>query len=363
MGSCFEIPPIDSWSESEVSDIDLVYNPQSASETPDNLNSKSPLKFDRYVKRVDTWENGYEAFKEHNNSELKPGVRSQPAPRLERSRDYLHYGRKQPVKPTPAGLIRNVPVSMDQSEGDSQIYYAPGMPRKAENTKHSSSGVAPFAPVSSKSPRTSLCRRGNPRRQEKTNSGPIWPVTPSRKRSFPPLVLETDLHIPPVFTWPIEDNPEVNDESMLDRLGNFEHQSNGKNFISAEVNKNGMEDEKKTLGDVTHDIHQELSRPPHSKLFHDPILYAGSVSASLEQVEIVTKGLFGLSLSEMIMPSTDPFSKMDTSWRSRLKKMARLLLRLFNFFIPLTFSCEVANKYWGAYCSMMHVSSRLSFLL
>ncbi|KAJ5273796.1 hypothetical protein N7478_008921 [Penicillium angulare] len=221
---------------------------------------------------------------------------------------------------------------------ESNIYYDPAAPAAAPR----SDGVP------SESSAQKVQTEEEPRSiQRATTFGSLLdgPSTSSDEKKT-----ELSLEFPSVFTWSTRKKPVIGEEptsGAVPDLADISPLPAGEiKEASVPINVNWNENENEdTIRDVSSHIHRQLLEEGAET--SRAIYKAATISSHSEvdqairqELKILLPGLIATG-RQLKAPTDDPW------WEKSMKDSIGSMCRLLNFFMPLEFSCDVANRFWG----------------
>jgi hypothetical protein len=272
---------------------------------------------------------------------------------------------KYPIPPS-SGVVVNKLSHREKkppyADTTSDIYFTP---RNTETSEHKSTGSF-LHNEDGTEPRTkTLDDEGIHVRSVKETAVPSKPQE-SDARSASLIAGDVKLHVPPVFTWAVGKRTETpehleGDSSSEDTKSIERDDKADANYTAAEeqyVMADPSREEEETLDNVSNHINSQLlgMRPRD-----ESVIYKNTTTASLFDVEKMVKDVMKTTVLALMNRSAleEPETDSDTpAWHRDMKEAASILFKLFDYFIPLAYPCDVADKFWGAIQEMFTVGTR-----
>ncbi|KAK2735190.1 hypothetical protein FQN57_001330 [Myotisia sp. PD_48] len=171
---------------------------------------------------------------------------------------------------------------------------------------------------------------------------------------------EIKLSIPPVFTWGIEDDSVSTDTPIEHQCRSGGVSGNSGNIVGG--NQDGgmtpAEAGDESIKQVFNRIHDVLVG---AEQYRNIKYYTTAREGSYSKVEEAFERLFHTPLQSLLAPGlVGSCTATDlNTWQDALRFVVSGMSKLFGFFVPLTYSSEVSNKYWGALQDLLTIIPKI----
>ncbi|KAI9368695.1 hypothetical protein BJX61DRAFT_203959 [Aspergillus egyptiacus] len=169
---------------------------------------------------------------------------------------------------------------------------------------------------------------------------------------------EINLEFPPVFTWPVATRRQIDDSTKSSSAEKTDQGPRAKGIgqSSNEVT-NVLNVQEETIKHVSSHINKQLLEAEGES---GRIIYNEGTTMSYFDADKAVKHQWAVSLPALIATmghTQEPVAVPP--WEMTLREVVAGLCRLFNFFVPLAYPCEVGDKFWGAICDLITVIPRM----
>lgn len=270
---------------------------------------------------------------------------------------------KYPLPPSSGVVVNKAERKSPYAYDTSDIYFVPQNATVAEDnsTRSSLLGRQATEPRARKTPSDiehsigRLARETTvpPMDQEKPNPRSITPASSDVK---------LQLHVPPVFTWAVGRRSEMVDRSegngsSGDTGSDSNTDAKGPKAEQQYTMADPSREEEETLDNVSDHIHSQLLDEGQ---YGEDVLYRNAATVSLFDVEKMAKNTLKTSvptlMNRRLGAGNTETDNNSPAWRNDMKWAASIIFKLFDYYIPLPYPCDIADRYWGAVQDIFTVS-------
>ncbi|KAJ5109468.1 hypothetical protein N7456_006143 [Penicillium angulare] len=170
---------------------------------------------------------------------------------------------------------------------------------------------------------------------------------------------ELGLDFPSVFTWSTQKKPLIEEEPVSSVVFDFTGNSPyaGISPMPAEESKkapiamNLTYENEDTIRHVSLHIHKQILEEGEET---SRAIYKAATTSSHFDVDQAIRKELNIRLPILIATGRELKGPTDIPWwETSMKESVGSMCRLFNFFMPLEFSCDVANRFWGGIYTLL----------